>query len=244
MSRIATPGSEINTSRFPIIGKIKIGEKRKNGDGKEYPTSLDYFRADGKYAEHFNRAYGDKPSKIQIIFISDNTDEVCNERFEYWNDKGRKVGYGDGLTFYLYNEKSKEYDIKVSPEEAKTRTTGQGGKWSVILTLRFLLPQIKGVGGVWELNTKGVKSSVKNLRDTFDTVMDKAGRVRGVPFDLIVQKHTSRKPGVTSVYPVIDLVPNLSTESLAILSEYGSSSQFDKTPILNEQTILALGEKK
>lgn len=224
--------SEEPKRTLPIIGKLKIGEK---AEGTGYPKSLDYFKADGKYADLFNKTFPTNQNKIQIVFVSDNVEEVCNERFECWDTKGRKVAHGDGENFFLFNEKSKEYDIQVKKEEALEKT--KGSKWSAVLTLRFLIPEIRGVMGLWQLDTKGAKSSIGNLRDTFDSVMEKAGRVRGIPFDLLVKKHTSKKPGATSVYPVLDLVPNLSQESMLILSQFSGSAEFDKIGVLTDDSI-------
>jgi len=218
---------------LPIIGKLKIGEKSEKG----YPTSLDYFKADGKYVALFNKAFPERQNKIQIVFVSDNISEVCNERFECWDSKGRKTAYGDGENFYLFNPATKEYDIEKKKDEAIAATKGDGNKWSVVLTLRFLIPQIRGVMGVWELTTKGAKSSINNLRDTFDSVMKQAKRVKGIPFDLTIHKHTSKKPGATSVYPVLDLIPNLSQESMLILSEFAGSGEFDKIGVLTDDSI-------
>ena len=47
--RIGEPvavADELQTVTLNVIGKIKIGEKRKTDAGKEYPASLDYFRPD------------------------------------------------------------------------------------------------------------------------------------------------------------------------------------------------------
>lgn len=242
--RIKRADSELNKRSLPIIGKIKIGEKKEGANGKEYPVSLDYFKPSGNYENLFWGAYGEKPNKIEIVFISENIEEVCNERFECWDSKGRKTAHGDGEEFYLFNPSSKEYDLKMSKAEAIEKTKGDGQKWSVILTLRFLIPQIRGVMGQWELNTKGAKSSINNLRDTFDSVRNKAGRISGIPFDLLVKKHTSKKPGATSVYPVIDLVPNLSQESLLMLQQFSNQTALDSIGVLTEEKILELSEHK
>jgi hypothetical protein len=76
------------------------------------------------------------------------------------------------------------------------------------LTLRFIVPAIRGVVGVWVLNTKGRASSVKNLRDSFDSVQAMRGTVTTSVFDLSVHFHKSNKPGQNSRYPVLELVCN------------------------------------
>ncbi|MGF2526019.1 hypothetical protein ACQUW0_27255, partial [Ralstonia pseudosolanacearum] len=76
------------------------------------------------------------------------------------------------------------------------------------LTLRFIVPAIRGVVGVWVLNTKGRASSVKNLRDSFDSVQAMRGTVTTSVFDLSVHFHKSNKPNQNSRYPVLELVCN------------------------------------
>src|SRR5690349_16983445 len=72
------------TYKLPVLGKIKVGQKVQNDNGKEYPQSLDYFivNEDSKYAGQFKSAYPDKPSTISIVFPSNNIADVCNERYE------------------------------------------------------------------------------------------------------------------------------------------------------------------
>ena len=64
--RLSNPESGTGI-RPPLLGRIKVGMKAKNAQGKEYPSSIDWFRADGKYAATFHRVYGEKPTKIQQI---------------------------------------------------------------------------------------------------------------------------------------------------------------------------------
>ena len=202
--------SEIKSSKLPLLGKIKCGIK-----GERFPKSLDYFIADGKYAGVFNEVFGDKPRVIPIVFISDETLDSCNERFECRDNQGRLAGYGDGETTYLFNPKTEEYEA----EEDKIKIRN-AGKWETILTIKFIIPQIRSVFGVWQLSTKGDKSSIPAIRDTFDAVLNTAGTVRNIPFDLTVNKVKSQKPNSKSTFPVIGLIPNLSQDNLYNLARY------------------------
>ena len=94
-------------TKLPLIGKIKVGAKVQKG-GKEFPTSLDYFVASGDYKHEFDKAFGDKPSKIEVVFMSDDFEAVCNERFEIRSGK-KLYGYGDGKLFYIYDKKADTY---------------------------------------------------------------------------------------------------------------------------------------
>lgn len=218
-------------NRLPIVGKIKIGEKRKSSNGKEYPASLDYFKAVGKYEQYFNRQFPEKTSKLTIIFIDDNPDYSCNERFECRDESGRLVGTGDGVSWNLYNNTTDRYE-PVDNEILRSATKENGWKWSETLTLRFIVPELKGLLGVWEFSTKGKKSSIEHIRNTYDTIKEQAGTVVNLPFDLVVEKVKSQKPGDTKVFPVVNLIPHITHENILKIK------QFTET---NENGLLAIG---
>lgn len=193
-----------------IIGNISIGMK---AEGKGYPTSVDYFIPRGKYAALFTREYGDKPSTIQVLFISDDAKQVCSEEYEYRTDDGRLWASGDGLEFKVWSAAKKEYQIFNIVEHPElmegihTKVNAKKG-WQVTLTMRCLLPKIRNVVGLWQFRTKGSKSTIPNIVGTFDTVLKHRGSVSGVLFDLNVAFAKSQKPGDTSRFPVVTLVPN------------------------------------
>lgn len=202
---------------LPEIGRLHIGMKVKNQYGKEYPTSVDYFIPSGKYADMFTTALGNKPNTIAIIFPDDNPEKVCNERFEYRNEKGELVARGDGSVFEIWDgKKYAPYPVDKYPDimqqvaernPKKPRNENDNG-WDVTLTLRFIIPAVRGVVGVWNLTTKARASSISNLRNSFDAVQAMRGTVTNSVFDLMVHFHKSNKPGQNSRYPVLDLVCN------------------------------------
>ena len=195
---------------FPEIGRLHIGMKSEKG----YPISIDWFRATGKYADKFVEAYGEKPNTIQIVFPSDNVENVCNERFEYRDNAGALLSDGDGKTFRLWNGKSWSfYSTEKYPDfmrwVAENYPTKKGMEnWSITLTLNFIIPKIRGIMGVWRFTTKGSASSVNNIRNSFDSVMQMRGSVTTSVFDLSVHFHKSNNPNDNSRYPVVDLIAN------------------------------------
>ncbi len=226
--------------KLPIIGKIKIGMKVKSKEGKDIPKSLDYFIADGKYKSYFDKSYPEKPNKIQIIFVSDDLKEICNERYELRTKAGDLFGDGDGKEFRIWDVGKKqynEYSLSEHPDllvrSAKAAESIKG--WEVILTLRFIIPAIKGVLGQWQLSTKGGKSSINAIRDTFDFVHLKAGSITRIAFDLTVQKFKSQKPNDPSTYPVINLIPNVSDENLALVQGFIESNK--SLPMITDEII-------
>lgn len=212
--RIYRPEQGGTLLELPEIGRLHIGKKQTGQNGREYPVSVDYFIPSGKYAGMFTDAMGEKPATIQIIFPDDDPLKVCNERYEYRDDKGALVARGDGRTFELWDgQKYVPYGIDQYPDImdwiTKNNPTKRGAdNWDVALTLRFIVPAVRGIVGVWQFSTKGRASSIKNIRNSFDGVQLMRGTVTQTVFDLSVQFAKSNKPGNNSRYPVVSLVAN------------------------------------
>ena len=229
-------------ARLPILGYIRIGEKALNKNGKEYPTSLDYFKATGskglpgKYDKYFSDAYGEKPNKIQIMFISDNFKDVCDEHYEVRDNAGRLYAEGDGQNWKCFNQEKDlyEYGIKAELQEIENKYKAVA---TTSLTLRFILLKVPGVFGQWQFTTKGKASSIPAIRDTFDQVQQMAGTVVNIPFDLIVEKVSSQKPGSKSTFSVVSLIPNLSSQNMEVLAEYVESGNKRIRGLLTDERV-------
>lgn len=199
---------------LPEIGRLHIGKKQMGQNGREYPVSVDYFIPSGKYAGLFTQALGEKPATIQVVFPSDDAVKVCNERYEYRDNSGALVARGDGRIFEIWDgKKYAPYSVENYPDIwdqiIRNNPTKRGAdNWDIVLTLRFIVPAVRGVVGVWQFSTKGRASSVKNIRESFDGVQIMRGTVCNTVFDLSVQFAKSNKPGVSSRYPVVSLVAN------------------------------------
>lgn len=208
--RIIRPGETTGDINFHESGRVHIGQKSDKG----YPMSLDHFKPSGKYAELFTKILGDKPTTLTILFTSDDAEKVCNERYEYRDNAGALVAYGDGEVFYVWNGKeyapflAKDYpDLMQRVADRYPSKKGVEG-WEATLRMQFLIPALSGVMCVGGFSTKGKASSIKNIRDAFDAVLALRGTVRGTAFDLSVTMHKSNKPGASSKYPVVSMVAN------------------------------------
>lgn len=212
--RIYRPEQGAGILELPEIGRLHIGKKQMGQNGREYPVSVDYFIPTGKYAGMFTQALGEKPQTIQVIFPDDSPEKVCNERYEYRDDKGALVARGDGRTFEIWDGKRYvPYSVDAYPDImdqiAKNNPTKRGAdNWDIVLTLRFIIPAVRGIVGVWQFSTKGKASSVRNIRESFDGVRMMRGTVTQTVFDLSVQFAKSNKPNTNSRYPVVSLVAN------------------------------------
>ena len=211
--RIAVRKNQAAGSTLPEIGKIKIGEKKLSSKGVEYPSAIDYFKPTGNFATQFTSIYGDKPKILSIAFISDNLAEVCNERYECWTD-GKRHGYGDGNTFTIWDGKKYIDDVPASDP----RVTAL--KWDMMLTLRFVLLEMKGILGYWTFQTKAKATTIPSVIKAFDFVRTRSGTIVGFPFSLMVEKKKGYNPGEARNYPVVSLVPNFSETAMEHVNAY------------------------
>jgi hypothetical protein len=205
--------------RLPVIGKVKTGEKKMGANNREYPSSLDYFRFTGKYADDVVKALGnDKPNKIGIYFADDDVKKVCDERFEARDDRGVIVLEGDGETFRAYDPATQKFIEGIDKTHPLIALHRKNIKH--VLTIRFLISGFKGVLGQWELTTRGSRTSIDRIINPFDAMLELTGRVKGIPFDLTVEMVKSKgADGKTKQFPVISLIPNLSAESVEALGQ-------------------------
>lgn len=213
--RIASRKQESTASTLPEIGKIKIGEKVTNSAGKEYPKSLDYFKATGNFAGEFIRIYKEKPTKLSVVFISDNLGEVCNERYESWV-KGKRYGWGNGEVFTIWDGGEKKYIENIPKSDERVKKLA----WDVMLTLRFVLLEMKGIMGYWTFATKAKATTIPSIVKAFDFVRERAGTIVGFPFNLIVEKKTGYSPEEARNYPIVSLVPNFSQDAIDMVAQY------------------------
>jgi len=214
--RIKVAKAQSNASTLPEIGKIKTGIKAMSAKGVEYPKAIDYFRATGNYANQFTQLFGEKPKSLQVAFISDNLNEVCNERFESW-EKGKRYGYGDGETFTIWDGSKYVSDVKSNDPRIKKL------KWERTLTLRFVLLKMTGILGYWTYQTKAKEVTIPSIVKSFDLVSEKAGTIIGFPFNLNIEMKKSYSPGEARTYPVVSLIPNFTEESMEAVRAYVES---------------------
>jgi len=244
--RISIRKAENAASSLPEIGKIKIGDKKVNAKGVEYPTALDYFKPTGTFANEFTKLFGDRPKMLNIAFISDDLGEVCNQRYECW-EKGKRWGYSDGTTYTVWdlhaNGGKGAYRDVIADTTENQQLIKSVGKWDEMLTLRFVLLEMKGIMGYWRFETKAKAVTIPSIVKSFDLVKEKAGSIIGFPFSLIVEKKVGYNPGEAKNYPVVTLVPNFTQDTLSMVREYidmGGNMNRVTTKMIEQEQILQL----
>ena len=234
-----------NLPKIGVIGKVKVGETRTK-NGKPYPVALDYFRFTSDQESRVSRMaelLGEKPTRIPLTFPTGENDVVCDHRYELRDGSGQLVVYGDGCQFYESKPegflKLPEMDVEGGGAYMDAQAKKTGFTWSERLFLRFLILGCKELG-LWEFSSMGKETSIGQIVAAFDTVKEMAGRVTGVPFWLTVQKHKSNRANANRVYPVVNLVCDLSPEMIEAVAGAGDSVKGLITP---EKLQLAAPQK-
>lgn len=186
----------------------------------------------------FLDAYGEKPNCIKIVFMSDNIEDVCPYFYELRDASGKVYAYGDGCDFSVAMQRPKgiEYvkfteaqiiekkgSIEQFMEEAAQNAKGE---WKQRLTLRFVVIGVK-ITGYFEITTFGKDSSIPSIVGEIDRIIEKTGgRLKEIPFDLIVEKHKSDKANDKRQYPVLKLICNYSPDDIREVAALPTSSYY------------------
>lgn len=234
-TRIVREGENKSRAGFQEIGILTIGQKDAT---RGFPMSLDHFRVRGKndtpcaYEKQFKDAFGDKPTVIPIVFFSDDDAINCVEQWEAYAG-GNRLGSGDGHRFNVWdanaphptdkNKKGNYVDV-VGKDNPLVKAIG--ASWKVRLTLRFIIPKIKGVIGSWTFKTGGEKTTIPSIVAAYDQIKAITGGViKMIPFDLVLTKVKSSNPGEVKHYKTVSLVPSLSADKIDDLKGFISAGR-------------------
>ena len=123
--------------RERVIGNIKTGKRGSNG----LPQKLPYFNVEEDKAtskdvvEVFKKLYPDKPTKLQIMFVSENP---FNFKFKRYI-KGKAVCIGNDTKAITIAQDDKGNNTQIKIECSENCEQRRCGKCKLIGNLRFVL---------------------------------------------------------------------------------------------------------
>ena len=185
--------------RFPRLGKIKVGIKSDKG----YPQSVDYFVPTGNYAEEVNKLYGEKPTKIKVVFPFDDVEKNMNEFYRQYKSSGL-FRICDGFNC---NKASDEGEFHEVPCEKES-----GCECNASMNLQFIIMGLPVVG-VWAFDSASYYSRM-NVRSSLQMTIALGGKLQGVPFWMTVEMQESSGSGNKNRFPVISLAPAVTAEDM------------------------------
>lgn len=197
--------------RIPRVGKIYLGTKNTNAEGKEYPKATDHFvvRADGtntseQAAAAFHEVYGDAPKEITIAFPSDNPDAFMPQSLSaYKGGPGRSRLWckGNGETAVREDGNGGYVEIGCPYKDCEIY---QAKQCKELTRLIFLLPEVNGIG-TWEIASTSYYTS-QNLIGSIQLIRQLTrGRIAMIPITLRVVPMNVSVEGRSKTIYVLDL---------------------------------------
>jgi len=239
---------------LPRLGKLKIGIVN---EGQKYPTTLDYFRATGKFSDRFHAAHGDKPQQVPVMFYHNDARFSSFHRFEVRDGQGRLTGYGNGLDYWVHHsiaatdkkmgafvkmQRDEQSKISESQKAIIKKAGGVNGlsSWKQVLTLKLICIKLPDIHGAWWFETQATKSTIPQILSTIDRVRHNTGTLARIPFRLVVEMHKSQSAGDASKYPVVSLIPDIGVEMQSHVKDLLSSnnSRMMGLPIFTGERVL------
>lgn len=196
--------------RFSRGGKIRLGEKRKTKDGKEYPAKLDYMLfdpQDEKLLPKLHKLYGDKPDELLVCFPSENLEEVFPQYYKCYGTSGL-LCKGDGVTANRTAEGGALVECEcATPEHCEyAQERGKGGKpgCKQLASLQFFLVDFDNMF-VWQIDTTSYHSIV-NVNSALDIMKRTLGRISFIPVTLILKPQQIQPDGKKQIAYVLDVI--------------------------------------
>lgn len=206
--------------RIQRAGKIRLGQKievvTKDGKRVERPVALDYFVVPPEVAA----IYGDKPRALDIMFPSDDLEEVAGTSLRWYGSSGAPKCIGDGRNASRFNDETGQWHSIVCPYQ--NCPVYEKGHCQEIASLRFILYKVPGAAlSVYQLDT-GSWNSTMNIKSTLMLLKSALGRISLIPLRLEV-KMTETHPYVNgqrikSMVPVLYLSTPFTFEQLISLA--------------------------
>lgn len=187
--------------RFPRIGKIRTGEKRvSERTGSEYPAALDHFKFDSE-SEKINavarKMYGDQPKDLEVVFVSDDLEQVFSQWYKRYRKSIGRVCKGDGQTADEVQEDGSMKERACPCEKFECK------ECRMVASLMFMLPNFP-VLGVWQIDTSSVNAII-NINSTLNLVKEHLGRLTKVKFRLSLRPQDAQVEGKKKKIHVLHL---------------------------------------
>jgi len=201
------PIKDVSSARIlPRLGKIRLGIKVEPEDKHPYPKATDYFVVPNE----IKQIVGEKPKELQIMFPSNDMEQVARQYLRCYGQTFGLVCWGDGEkcrrkvdieTGDLAGRNTKEWvwkdmtcDYENCPE--------YGARCRRVMNLMFMLPDVPGLG-VWQIDTSSFYS-IREINSTLEIIRNLTrlpempeGRIAFIPLTLTLGPYDVSPPGIS-----------------------------------------------
>ena len=213
--------------RIPRLGKIKLGIKKLNAQGVEYPEKTEYFVLPKEHPQYQDLVdlFGEKPKLLHILIPTEDAERWCSQYYRCYSKSRGLVCKGDGKTASRMVAKgtdnlawkdAKEVEMKSIECPGKNCEIYMQRNCNEIMNLQFMIPEVPGLG-VWQINTTSINSII-NINSAAFTIKEIYKRLTNIPLLLTLEPQEGRIPkdGKKTTFYVLNLRVGIKLSDLAI----------------------------
>jgi len=193
--------------RLPRLGKIRLGLKKESPrTGNPYPEATDYFVCPDEVKE----VYGEKPTELKIVFPTEDAPQQWLKRYSVTRglvcrgDGEKAIAQLDPKTGEIATRESGGAVLKEVTCDPENCPAYKAKQCRPLMTLQFLLPDVPGALGVYQIDTSS-RNSIINVNSTLELVKA-CGRVRMIPLVLKLVPLQVQPEGKKKTVHVLQLV--------------------------------------
>lgn len=218
-----------NVVRLPRLGHVRLGMKKKNASGKEYPVETKFF----VLPDELKRIYGDEPTSLPCMIPVEDEEMFMTQSYRCYGTNQKLKCHGDGERAERRNAEGKMEEIPCpSPSNCDfAKANGCRARIDVMV----VLPQAN-MGGVWQISSGSVNSDI-DIRSGIAMARHLFGRVAWTPMILTREERKIADPetGKMNTHFPCRLYPVATVEEV-------NQIRMDTTRILDRQSMMALPE--
>lgn len=194
--------------RLPRIGKIRLGVKVENANGKTYPKETNYFVV----PEEVTEIYGPEPTALDVLIPVNDLTVVMPTAYKWYGQSQEKKCEGNGERARRYNSHTHQWENRTCLCEKY-----ELGECTRRAHLQVILPKVNH-GGVYQIDTSSWDALIQ-IQSLTTWVHDQVGRFAMVPMILSRVPVTKRIPktGRTKTHYPIQLEASLPPKVLTSL---------------------------
>ena len=210
--------------RLPRLGKIKLGTKDPK---RGFPRKSDHFVLPTDHSDYKKlvELYGEKPKELPVLIPVEDEETWATQYYKSYTQTHGLVCKGDGeMAMRMVSvetgelpdaKKSGAVRLQERPCAGKDCPDYQNKKCHEVMNLRFILPEVPGLG-VWQIDTRS-KNSILNINSCAKLIKRAFGRISMIPLKLTLEPIEVNQPdtGKKQTVYVLNLRTNVTMAQLA-----------------------------
>ena len=210
--------------RLPRLGRIRLGIKVRNPQGKEHPREVPYFVV----PPEVERIYGDRPLQLDVMFPTEDEHAIFPQSYKWYVANGLRCKGNGETAMRRFAEMAKGDRHPLSNgseghqpddlvEVACPCPLLETGECRQNANLMVLLPKVS-LGGVYQITT-GSFHNIVRVNSCIDYVRGVVGRIALVPLLLTRQEEEIQYEGKKAKHYLLQVILNINLEEAGKLRD-------------------------